>query len=68
MKTMSTVAATSKGAPSQTNQPPDGPANAKVGNLIAGRTFSMGYSRLAQSGRSPVRGSDESAFMKSQLG
>jgi hypothetical protein len=63
MKTNSLAEATSKDAPSQTNQAPDGPPNANLGNLAVGRPFAMGYRRLAQSGRSPARGSDESAFM-----
>jgi hypothetical protein len=68
MKTMFTPEAPSKDARSQSNQTPDRTSNAKSGNLSVGRPFAMGYSRLAQSGRSPVRGSDESAYMKSQLG
>jgi hypothetical protein len=68
MKTTSTADTTAKDAPPQINQTPDGPPTATLGNLTVGQPFAMAYSRLAQSGRSPARGSDESAFMKSQLG
>jgi hypothetical protein len=68
MKTMFTPKATSKSAPSQSNQTPDGPLNSRLQDITVGRPFSMGYGPLTQSGRSPARGSDESAFMKSQLG
>ena len=65
MKTTFTAEAPFKDAPSKTNAKPP---NGKLGNLTVTRPLSMGYSRLAQSGRGPVQGSDESVFMKSQLG
>lgn len=68
MKSWFSAEAISKGGRSETNEPPNGRLGVSSGHPRGGRPSWVGYSGRAQSGRHPVRGCDESAFMKSQLG
>ncbi len=68
MKSILTSEGTPRNAPSQANQTPDKPVSPETGNIAVGRPFPAGYRSPTQAGRSPVRGSDEWAGMKSQLG
>jgi hypothetical protein len=68
MKTLFTLEAIPKGGRSEINQTPNGLPNVTLGNLHGRRPSLTGYGWPAQSGRSSVRGPDESALMNSQLG
>jgi hypothetical protein len=68
MKTWFTSKAISKGGRSESNQTSNGLQNATSGSLRAGKAALTGLNWSAQSGGSPMRRQDESAFMQSQLG
>jgi len=68
MKTLFTTEATSKNERSETNQTPNELQNAKSRDFRVGRPSLTVYGWQAQSGRSAVRGHDESDFTQSQLG
>ena len=57
-----------KGGRVGTIQTPNGLKNGNGRKLLGENRTLMGFSWPAQSGRSPVRGNDESALMMSQLG
>lgn len=68
MEILFTSEATFENGHSEINQTPNGLQNAKLAGRGDGRPFLAAYHRPVQSGRSSVRGCDESDFMKSQLG
>jgi hypothetical protein len=68
MKIWFTSKAISKGGRSESNQTSNGLQNAASGSLRAGKPALTGLTWSAQSGGSPMRRQDESAFMQSQLG
>jgi hypothetical protein len=68
METLSTAEVISKSRGAETNQTPDGQQYVPLGNCRDGRPCLTGFSWPGQSDQSPVRGHDESALMKSQLG
>jgi hypothetical protein len=68
MKTWFTSKAISKGGRSESNQTSNGLQNATSGSLRAGKPALTELNWSAQSGGSPMRRQDESAFMQSQLG
>ena len=68
MKTLFMGETISQGGRSGTNQTPNGLQSVTSGSLRGGKPSLTAYSWSAQPGRSPVRGHDESVFMKSQLG
>jgi hypothetical protein len=68
MKTYCTTETTLESGRSETNQMLNEPQRAKLGDRRVVIRALAGYSWRVQSGRSSVRGCDESDFMKSQLG
>jgi hypothetical protein len=68
MKTWFTTKTISKGGRSESNQTSNGLQNATSGSLRAGKPALTGLNCSAQSGGSPMRRLDNSAFMQSQLG
>jgi hypothetical protein len=68
MKTLFTAEATFKSGRLETNQTLNGLEKAKLRDREAGRPALTGLNWSAQSGGSPMRRLDQSAFMQSQLG
>jgi hypothetical protein len=68
MKLLSTAGAVSTGLRSGTNQTPNGQQNVTGGSPVGGRSSSFVLGWPTQTGRSPLRSHDTSAYMMSQLG